>query len=269
MIGVRHEKYGNSINEYPLSLGINLERTPYNCSKDQNCHANLEIQLCTAGTGTVLLDGEKYTVKKGDIIAVNPDVVHYTFTDSYLRYTCLIISTDWCRQMNINCDTIRFVPFIGDPALADLIGKLADVYPDYGDALRVVKLSRILSEILINLAEKHSTSALITASKSKKIDAVKEAVMFIQKNFNKKFTLSEIAAAVFMDKYTLCKDFKKYTGHTVVEYLHQYRCMKAVDYLSAGFTVTETASLCGFENLSFFTKIFKRYTKNNPSYYKK
>ena len=45
--------------------------------------------------------------------------------------------------------------------------------------------------------------------------------------------------------------------------------MKAIDYLSDGFTVTETASLCGFENLSFFTKVFKRYTGNNPSYYKK
>ena len=69
--------------------------------------------------------------------------------------------------------------------------------------------------------------------------------------------------------FALCKEFKKYTGTTIVEYINQYRITKAIDYLGDGLNVSETASLCGFENLSFFTKIFKRYTANNPSYYKK
>ena len=105
--------------------------------------------------------------------------------------------------------------------------------------------------------------------KGNHFDIIKSTVTYIQQNFNKKLTLKEISESVCFDKFALCKEFKKYTGTTIVEYINQYRITKAIDYLGDGLNVSETASLCGFENLSFFTKIFKRYTANNPSYYKK
>ncbi len=269
MIGVRHEKYSGNVEKLPFFLGKDIKRTPYNCSKEQNWHENIEIQLCTEGEGTVLLDGEKYTVNKDDIIVVNSDVVHYTFTQRYLQYTCIIISTEWCRQIDINYDELLFSPFVKNPLLVDLINNLADVHSDYDDTLRIAKLNVLLLRILIALAENYSSPRFIQLPKNKKFDVIKQAVTFIHKNFNKKITLSQISKEVFLDKYALCKEFKKYTGQTVIEYLHQYRVIKAIDYLSEGHTVSETAFLCGFENLSFFTKIFKRHTGKKPSFYKK
>ena len=268
MLRARHEKYADLINEFPFSLAIDLERTPYNCSKEQNWHENLEIQLCTHGSGIVLLDGEKYIIKKGDIIIVNSNVVHYTYTDCCLKYTCLIISTQWCKQMNINYSTLNFSPCIKSPTIEGLIAKLTCIYSNSTDNLRTAKLNKVLLHILIELTEHHSKIKLISDLKNKKFEIIKATTDFIEKNFNKKITLDEISKVVFFDKYALCKEFKKYTGQTVINYLHQYRCIKAIDYLKEGFTVSETASLCGFENLSFFTKIFKRYTGNNPSHYK-
>lgn len=269
MIGLRHEEYGNLSNEFPFSLGINLERTPFNCSKEQNWHDNLEIQLCTDGNGIVLLDGEKYDITKGDVIVVNSNVVHYTFTDSFLKYTCLIISTKWCKQMNIDYASLFFSPRPEGVRLFHFINKLVYTYSDYTDKLRIAKLNDILLHILIELAEHHSSPRLITTSRGKKFDSIKAAITFIQNNYNKHLSLSEISKGVLLDKYTLCKEFKRYTGQTVIGYLHQYRSIKAIDFLSDGYTVAETAALCGFENMSFFTRIFKRYTGNNPSFYKK
>ena len=95
MNGVRHEKYANSINGLPFSLNIDIERNQYNLSQEQNWHENIEIQIFTQGKGTVLLNGKRYDVKEDDIVVVNSNVLHYTFTDSHLVYTCIIISNEW------------------------------------------------------------------------------------------------------------------------------------------------------------------------------
>ena len=81
MNNIRHEKYPALINDFPFSLGIDLERTPYNLSKEQNWHENLEIQFCTSGNGSVLLDGKEYTFKKDDILAVNSNPVGMLYSN--------------------------------------------------------------------------------------------------------------------------------------------------------------------------------------------
>ena len=269
MNGVRHEKYGNSISGLPFSLGIDLERNPHNLSQEQNWHENIELQLCTEGEGEVLLDGERYAIYPGDIVAVNSNAVHYTTTEAYLKYTCLIVSTAWCRRMDIDYTSLNLCPIVKSPAMAELINSLVEMYLNKEDLLRIAKLNEILLKIMIELTENHSSLQTKEKAKSKKFETIKSAVIFIEKNYGRKITLSEIAENVFMDKYTLCKEFKKCTGQTVTEYLHHLRCTKAIEYLTQGYSVSESAGLCGFENLSFFTKIFKRCTGRNPSHYKR
>ncbi|MBQ5882970.1 MAG: AraC family transcriptional regulator, partial [Clostridia bacterium] len=268
MIGIRHEKYESFNYELPFSLGIDLVRTVYNCSKEQNWHENIEIELFTDGEGTVLLDGEKYSVKKGDIIVVNSNVVHYTTTDNYLKYTCLIIGSSWCRQMGIDHTKLQFSPFIKSDYLKENIEKLVNIYTDCTTFLKIALSNEILLKIMIKLCKNYSKTETFKELKNRKFDVIKSTVTYIHKNFNQKLTLSEISKEVLMDKYALCKEFKKYTGQTIFEYLNQYRSIRAIDYLKDGFNVAETASMCGFENLSFFTRTFKRYTRKTPSYYK-
>ena len=91
----------------------------------------------------------------------------------------------------------------------------------------------------------------------------------IRENYNKKITLDEISKAVLCDKYALCREFKRLTGQTIIENLNNYRCIKAMGFLNEGYTVAKTAELCGFDNLSFFTKTFKKHIGKLPSEYKK
>ena len=98
MIGTRHEEYKQRTDGLPFVLNADLKRSSYNFSKENNWHENIEIQLCTNGCGTVILDGEKYSFCKNDIVVVNSNVIHYTGTDCDLTYDCIIISTDFCNQ---------------------------------------------------------------------------------------------------------------------------------------------------------------------------
>lgn len=111
MLGTRYEEYSIH-SKLPFILHCDLERTPHNCSKEKNWHEDIEIELCTGGSGTVLLNGEKYKFEKNDIAVIGSDIIHYTSTENRLTYTCLIIRADFCRQMEIDCGKIQFTPLI-------------------------------------------------------------------------------------------------------------------------------------------------------------
>lgn len=269
MNGIRHEKYTGSMNGLPFYLGVDIKRSRYNLSNEQNLHENLEIELFTEGEGTVLLNGEKINVKKDDIIVVNSNVLHYTFTDSNLVYTCIIISDEWCKSMNIDYNSFTFHSLVKSPELKKNISELVSVFRDTEDSLRTLKLNEILIRIMTELIKNHCDLNTQAPAKSKGIEAVTATIEYIHKNFSKKIKLSEIAKVVLFDKYALCREFKKHTGQTIFEYINHYRAVMAADLLLKENTITHTAELCGFENLSFFTKTFKKYIGTTPSEYKK
>ena len=268
MDGIRHEKYADAINGLPFSLGIDIERTPCNLSKEENWHENLEIQFFTEGEGTVLLNGKKHNIKKGDIVVVNSNIIHYTFTDSRLVYACIIISNEWCKTMNIDYNLIRFHSLIRSDELKTMILELIHIYSYREDILRTAKLNKLLIHIMVSLVENHCDFIASLPFQNKAFESVTSTIEFIHNNFNEKITLSQIAKCVLFDKYALCRAFKKYTGQTIFEYVNHYRCIKATDFLSKGYTVSRAAELCGFENHSFFTRTFKKYIGKTPSNYK-
>ena len=171
--------------------------------------------------------------------------------------------------MGIDYEKTNYTPLINDFTLQSYFCELVRIYSSSDVNMRVAKANEVLLKMVIYLTENYSTQKNPHIPTNRHFDKVKETIMFIQENYNRKISLDEIAMAVLYDKYALCKVFKMLTGQTITENLNRYRCLRAIDFLSEGYTISETAFMCGFYNLSFFTKIFKKYTGQNPSYYKK
>ena len=265
MAGTRHEEYGKLTDGLPFVLNTNLKRTFFNNSEENNWHDDLEIQLCTEGSGMVWLDGKKVPFNKNDIVVVNSNVIHYTGTATEMTYSCMIVSSDFCKKVGLA--GFDFSPLIQSAIITEMFQKLVTIYSYTTVPYRIARLNQMLLNILLELAEHHSIRK-DAISEAKYLDKIKATIVFIRKNYNRKITLDEIARAVLHDKYNLCRKFKNLTGQTIVQNINNYRCIKAIDYLNAGYTVAQAASLCGFENLSFFTETFKKYTGRLPSSYK-
>lgn len=263
MIGTRHEEYkGNSL---PFVLFHKLKRTPFTLSKEQNWHEDIELQLCISGEGTVLLNGEKLNFTQDNIVLANSNVIHYTATETALTYTCLIISPSFFKQMGIDLGNISFTSRIKSQKLIDLILKLSDIYSS-NTMYKTAKLNSTLLEIIIELCENYSEPLNVTTD-SKALEKTKKAIDFIRLHYGENITLTHIAEGIDTDKYALCRDFKSITGQTVTEYLNRYRCQSAAEQIQNGATVSETAYNCGFSNLSYFTRTFKKHMGELPSVY--
>ena len=50
----------------------------------------------------------KTEIGVGDIVAVNCNTIHFTGTDDYIKYHCIIIDNDFCISSGIDCSDIQY-----------------------------------------------------------------------------------------------------------------------------------------------------------------
>jgi AraC-like DNA-binding protein len=99
---------------------------------------------------------------------------------------------------------------------------------------------------------------------------VLEAMRYIQLNLKENLTVSYLAERANLHQDYFSRLFLRYTGQRPLSYLHEKRIERA-QYLIAttDLSYTETAEKVGFENLSHFSKVFKKVTSLTPGEYKK
>lgn len=92
---------------------------------------------------------------------------------------------------------------------------------------------------------------------------------FVEEQFSRKIDLLEAAGVASLTEAAFCRYVKRMTGLTFTQFLNQYRINQAQKLLLADHTVTEAAEASGFESLSYFNKVFRQITGENPLQFKK
>ena len=98
------------------------------------------------------------------------------------------------------------------------------------------------------------------------IASVKE---YIENNYSKKITLDDVAGNVFISPSYLSKLIKAHTGHSFRRLVNMARIAEAVRQLeNTDKNLSEIAFATGFEDHSYFTKVFYKHMQMNPSDYR-
>ena len=84
------------------------------------------------------------------------------------------------------------------------------------------------------------------------------------------FTTTGLAETARLNPQYLCRAFRQVTGKTPIDYLNYYRIECAAEKLCyTNLSVTEIALSCGFNDLSYFNRLFKRHKNASPSAFRK
>ena len=95
---------------------------------------------------------------------------------------------------------------------------------------------------------------------------VRQAIRYITDNYAKNITISEVAENVSLNPVYFGALFKKETNTTFRDYLNTIRLNQAEDMLRTGkWNVTEVAQDCGFTDMFYFSRLFKKYKGVPPS----
>jgi AraC-like DNA-binding protein len=92
---------------------------------------------------------------------------------------------------------------------------------------------------------------------------------YIHANHSETTNVNEVAASVHLSTAAFCRYFKKQTKMTFTEFVNQYKITQAKTLLLQDKSVSEVCFQSGFESLSYFNKLFKKVTGENPSAFKK
>lgn len=102
-------------------------------------------------------------------------------------------------------------------------------------------------------------------SRIKHIDAVYKTMEYVRANFDKKLSLDEIAKNAFLSKAYLSSIFKEEIGESLTNYINRVRIEKSkVLLLDKEISLIDIANLCGFEDQSYFTRVFKKWLEFPP-----
>ncbi len=115
----------------------------------------------------------------------------------------------------------------------------------------------------------HISVRNLIGSETEKIRTVNRVAGYLADHYQESSSLDELASRFFTNKFYLTRIFKQVTGFTIREYLHIQRVQKAQEFLrSSLLPITEIALMVGFENVSYFEKIFRRYCMQSPREYR-
>jgi AraC-like DNA-binding protein len=99
--------------------------------------------------------------------------------------------------------------------------------------------------------------------------AIWKARKFIEEHSSEELSLIKVAKAVNMNANYLSENFKQVTGVNFVDYVARARFNTACDLLqNPNLRISEIAFTAGFQSLSQFNRVFKRFSGNSPTRYR-
>lgn len=104
---------------------------------------------------------------------------------------------------------------------------------------------------------------------AKNHDLIKKAILFISKNFSTTLSLETVAEHVHLNPAYFSSVFKQSTGSSFKEYLNMVRIEESKRLLAnTDYTIIDIAIATGFEDQSYFSRVFKKYTGLTPRQYR-
>lgn len=254
-------------------------------------HEEVEMLIINNGVAEIATDDSTLFLTAGQAAIINRQVLH----------TIRSKGTDNCSYYSTSFDT-RFVLWEAERSLRekymdafqsktfkvlildesiewqnqiiDCIGEVitANLTRRFGyELLSKAALCRLWALLCAQLVLTEETQELKPSSVDEQ--RIKQAINYIRTNYNLPITLENIASSIHISKSECCRLFKRALQMTPFEYLMKYRIYEAAKRISdtdhKNTSMAALALAAGFNNISYFNKLFKKYMGCTPTQYKK
>lgn len=250
-------------------------------------HEDFELIYCTKGQMQVTLWGQIYTLCAKDFLIVLPHAVHsieQSNTESGEYFNIMFHPSLFKGSENDLCYNKYVLPFLNEEITMDCF------YPSSSSFNQIITPYILL--MFSHRKESYSTYELVIKSHlflllhymnqysttttndnhylQLSYSQLKNALYHIQKFYDQKISIQEVAKQCGFSESHFMKLFKKFTGMSFHTYLINYRLELAAKQLSeTNFKVIDIAESCGFHNHSYFTRAFQKKYQKTPLMYRK
>jgi AraC-like DNA-binding protein len=257
--------------------------------RDWHYHDYYELMMISEGTGQRIVGDQAERFQPGDLVFLGRNLPNLWISDP--------VAIDPGSDRCVESIFVRFkLPFV-ELAMMELpefafvrkaidksvrgceivgntrnsIAALMMQVPYLDSFEQIINLLSILNligkSIDINYLSSEQYPYSLQMASVKRVRIVQE---FLMKNLQTTVNLTELAQIASMQEASLCRLFKKETGHTITGYLNHLRIqLSAKMLMNQNLKVEEIAFECGFNTISYFNRQFKKATGLAPLAYRR
>ena len=265
---------------FPLIIGPSrTSSVSKNGSVNQAIHEVIEIKCFYEGESTLLIGNETVHAKAGDIIVINPYEFHTTVDygkEDKGKYHLFMMGVDFfvgaraggldLRHLIFGKRTVFKTKFSDSPQMYQLLIKAVEEY-EAEEPTSQLAIFGIMAQVFAYLLKfgTRDDNASPTKDVSHCYAIIEPALRIIRDEYATSFDVDKLASECKISKFHFCRLFKEAMGMSAIQYLNNYR-LKIADTLLSNTdkSISEIAALCGFEDTSYFCKLYKRLYGKTP-----
>lgn len=245
-------------------------------------HPEYEIVYIEGANGTRHVGDHISRYEGSDLVFIGPNIPHLNFdygVKTDYQKVVVQLKENFLGEVFWQAPELVAITNLFEQARSG-ISFYGQTKQEVGDQLKQLAVSPPFERLmlLLTIFQKLATSpefiplrgeAVASAYNLKEQQRLKRVNLFITEQYSRKIQILEAADVANLTEAAFCRYFKRMTRLTFTQFLNQYRINQAQKLLLLDNTVTEACFACGFESLSYFNKIFRRLTNENPLEFKK
>lgn len=247
-------------------------------------HEEIEVIIVLDGSCDYRINLDSFVINKGDILIIDSQSLHsLTYIPSKnMTWASFVFNINMLKSSNTDGALLKYIaPLLNHehqlPIIIkdniDCYSKIFDVIEDIiycyyeKDIAYELELKSLLFKFFSllyknDLIKKHQSKNNLTINTT---DKIKLVLNYINDHYSEDISINTLAELCEYSEYHFMRFFKKHIGLTCVQYINNLRLEKSSILLTSTNNAIMDVSLeVGFDNLSYFNKLFKRKYNLTP-----
>ncbi len=238
-------------------------------------HKEIELITVTEGEMDFYIGTDCYKMKAGEVLLIPPYCVHRSISYLGASHECVCFDASLLWDEGLRRDLERGALTVNSHLSKDM-SYTPDVYACARAVFRAHEMQHAGWEMIAigNLSVMFGilceNAFFVKSAVADPEQAVVKRVMeYIKEHFSEPITSGTVAETLYLNNSYFCRLFKKSFGCCFTDFLVEYRIEQAKFYLSGSDrSISEIASLVGFNSFSYFSKTFRSLVGSTPSEYR-
>jgi AraC-like DNA-binding protein len=242
-------------------------------------HPEYEIVFVPQGSGTRHVGNHLSTYHQGDLVLIGSNLPHSGFGLNssglheeivlQVRPECIPLHFTEMQLIATLLERAKFgVSFSG--VTREQVGALMTGMISQPPFRKMIMLLEVLEKLAVSEEYMILNNSIVSPTVLSRHKArLQKVFSYVEKEYANDVQVQNAARLVGLSVPSFCNFFKKTTQITFSDFVNQYRIQKSCMLLHQDKSISEVCFECGFNNVTYFNRLFKQIMNETPSAFKK
>lgn len=263
-----YEKKIIADSEFPVQI-IENNITEIGTYCYEHWHEHIEMHFVLDGEAILYCNHKPVHMHEGNLIIINSNELHKAVSKTQIFNALVIIfEMDNFSKEIVNHNMIFRTLIESDEKIKELLTAIHKEEKDKKVGYKLALKGKIY-ELLTYLMRYYVVESISNKEhliRNKNLKRLNTVFQYIQKNYTEPLTNKELAEIIHLSEFRFCHLFKESMGQSPLNYINDIRLKKAYNLLQQKqYTVSEIASIVGFQDFNNFGRLFRKKYGFPPS----